>query len=533
MLSSIFGNVSNITRNSALRVAALSAAVSFTASASAQTSPPPAPPAAAEEEEAATEEAEEEAVETEEETEGEEEGEEEEGAEPATSSKLVVETGAPRPPAQTPGIAPAVQAPSAPPPPPTIKVGGGFILAYFQPYNMGEEARRQNRPRPESNFETFRAAILLDSKIDRFGVHMEFRARDKKVREFFESTAWLEEIYGSVDIMKSDNPLGQATLKVGKSFSQFGRFWDDSFYGNVHLRDGLKLDSNYGLSLEGQIGRGKYGAKYFGQYFILDGGTNTSLNNRDTISNPAPVSGHTPLQVAGNGIPNTAALPATPPAVGVPVQLARRRNMFVGRVEPFVSVTPTTTFKIGGSIQNFTADYGPTKKQENVLRYGGDVTASVAWFSAWAEYTKQKGHHTLNYPFAGFDRPDPTGSSNDTDYLLAGGRFFYKGMMLRYNFSAVKYHDVNPFSPAQTATARAVGIMNPVMDVTEKMHVPGIMISATQQLFLFIEAPVHKRYHSKNLQVSPQAPPAARALNVPDFVRVIDRSIVVTLHARI
>jgi hypothetical protein len=437
------------------------------------------------------------------------------------SSSVKVETGAPRPPAQTPGIAPAAPAAGTPPPAPTIKVGGGMILAYFHPYNMATEAREQFRPEPKPNFETFRAAILLDSKIDRFGVHIEFRARDKRVREFYEGTSWLEEIYGSVDIMKADNPLGSAVLKVGKSYAQFGRFWDDSFYGNVHLRDGLKLDPNYGLSLEGQIGKGQLGAKYFGQYFIIDGGTNTSLNTRDTISNTAPFSGY----------------PPSGPAGGAPaVSLARRRNMFVGRIEPFFAINPTTVFKIAGSIENFTADFGPTLDQENVIRYGGDITANVAWFGAWAEFTQQKGNHTRTHPFAPTPatplganpfRPGmaleaaPGGFSKDVQYLLAGGRFFYKGIMLRYNFNSAKYNDVTvPLGATTLAALRSMRIPQPVVDIKEHMHVPGIMITATQQLFLMIEAPIHKRHIPKILTT------AARDL-------VLDRSIVVTLHARI
>ena len=443
-----------------------------------------------------------------------------------------VETGAPRPSAQTPGVAPAAPpAPSAPPPPPTIKVGGGFILAYFQPYNMAGEARAQGRPEPKANFETFRAAILLDSKIDRFGVHIEFRARDKRVREFYEGTAWLEEIYGSVDLMKPDNPLGTAVLKVGKSYMQFGRFWDDSFYGNVHLRDGLKLDPNYGLSLEGQIGKGKVGAKYFGQYYIIDGGTNTSLNTRDTISNPAPLSGHPPSGQAGGGAASAS--------------LARKRNMFVGRIEPFFALSPTTVFKVGASVQNFTADFGPTLDQQNVLRYGADVTANVAWFGAWAEYSVQKGRHTLWHPFppsgpipandpygrAPRAAPLPNSSSENVHYLLAGGRFFYKGIMLRYNFNSATYKGVAFPYPAATAPLFArTGV--PEIEIKETMHVPGIMITATQQLFLMIEAPIHKR-HMPAPNVSGVPSDFRGMVTVPARDLVLDRSIVVTLHARI
>ena len=507
MLSSIKRNVSYKTRIRAMQIAALSAALGLSSTVAAQAEED-------EEEETTDAEGDETVDETDEDSDSE--------TAPAAPSGLKVEAGAPRPPAQTPGIAPPAPAPGAIPAPPTIKLGGAFILAYFQPYKMGAEARRQNRPKPDANFETFRAAILLDSKIDRYGVHIEFRARDRRVREFAEGTAWLEEIYGSVDIVRPENPTASVMLKVGKSFAQFGRFWDDSFYGNVHLRDGLKLDSNYGLSLEGQVGKRQLGAKFFAQYFITDGaGVNTSLNNRDTVGNPAPISGHQPVPLTGN------------PLGGLP-SMGRKRNMFVGRVEPFYAFNPTTSIKIAGSVQNFTADFGPTRNQENVLRFGGDVTANVAWFSAWAEYTKQKGRATLNYPFpptAPAVLGGPSASSDDVSYLLAGGRAFYKGIMLRYNFSRVEYNGVTPFGAALPVFARVPGT-NPYTDVTEKIHVPGIMITATQQLFLMIEAPIHRR-QAPTINVPAPLTAAVPALRSIVTDSILDRSIVITLHARI
>ena len=39
-------------------------------------------------------------------------------------------------------------------------------------------------------------------------------------------------------------------LKAGSIYRQFGLFWDDSWWGNVQYMDGLKLRSDYGVSLE-------------------------------------------------------------------------------------------------------------------------------------------------------------------------------------------------------------------------------------------------------------------------------------------
>jgi hypothetical protein len=444
----------------------------------------------------------------------------------STAPSVRVETGAPRPPAQTPGIQAPTPPAGAPPAPPVIKVGGHFILSYFHPFGMEKEAREQFRPEPKPYLDVLRASIFMDSKISRFGVHMEFRMRDKQFRDFYDGTAWMEEAYGSFDLIPAESEWGPAVLKWGKAYSQFGRFWDDSMVGNIPMRDGLKLDPNYGLSLEGTVGARKMvGAKYYGQYFIIDGGTNSSLDGgRDTIGNDAPLSGH-------------------------PKSRARRRNMFVGRIEPFIAWNPLSNVKLGGSIANFTADFGPTKDQENVTRYGGDLTAMVGWapgshVAAWAEYTVQNGRHTHNFPF-GFSGPimnDPYGrpdraasspgrSSDNVHYIHVGGRIAIKNIMLRYNMSQGEYRDVKFGYPSSVPE----GII-PSVTVRERQHVPGILIPFTQQLFLMFE-------YSNSKRKFDAVPASAFPMAVPDMLKnqlaqkertvVIDNQFILSLHSRI
>lgn len=82
--------------------------------------------------------------------------------------------------------------------------------------------------------------------ISKVGTHLEMRFRDgtAALRPFFHDPHfWLWEAYGFFD-----TPLGR--LKIGSIYKQFGLFWDDSFWGHVQYLDGLKLDSDYGVSLE-------------------------------------------------------------------------------------------------------------------------------------------------------------------------------------------------------------------------------------------------------------------------------------------
>lgn len=432
--------------------------------------------------------------------------------ESAETRALKLESGAPRPPVQSIGVSTPTPAPGTPAPPPTVKVGGGVILAYFHPWGLAESSRRLGTPERKPTMEVFRANILLDSKIERLGLHLDFRVRDKKVRGFFEGTAWLEEAYASLEIIKPDHALGPMTLRVGKTYAQFGRFFDLQFYGNMGLRDGFKFDANYGLSLEGTIGRDKlFGVRYHGQYFVIDGGTNTSIDNRDTISNPAPASGY-------------------------PSGLGRKRNMLVGRIEPVLQLSKTSSLKVGGSLQNFTADWGPTLAQSNVIRYGGDVTAEVAWFGIWGEYVEQRGRSTTHSPFppvAAIDMAtDPAGrpsspgragrTSDHVRYLIAGGRIAYKGIMLRYHFSSGDYANVT------YPMADIAGVALPRVHVREKIHTPGVSISFSPQLSLWIEHPIWTRHMDGATLNLPASAGGRRNLPAQDWT--LDKQVVVTLH---
>jgi hypothetical protein len=422
-----------------------------------------------------------------------------------------LETGAPRPSAQTPGIAaPPSPPPGSPPAPPTLKVGGGFILAYFHSFGLEDSAQRLGIPVRKPYMEAFRAAIILDGKNDRWGGHIEFRVRDKKVRNFYDATAWLEEVYGSADLVRGDNEIwGPMTLKVGKAYTQFGKFWDDQFYGNPQLRDGLKLDANYGVSLEGTIAQKKvFGTKYWAQYFIIDGGTNTSSDGRDTISVPAPSSGY--------------------PTGSNP--LSRRRNIINGRIEPFIQFNDKMSIKLGASLMNFTADFGPTLKQENVIRYAADLTVNLNYVSVWGEYTQQSGKHVLGFPYANspaitatdpYMRPPrgplPASVSDNVTYALAGIKAGWKGVTVRYHFALADYKDVKyPVTAAQMIPDAMV----PKITVRETLHTPGLTIAVVPGLTLMVEIPVHKRF-------------IPAVLGNPKTEYILDKSAVVTLHGKI
>jgi hypothetical protein len=265
----------------------------------------------------------------------------------------------------------------------------------------------------------FEAKLRLDAEFGMFGAHVVPIVRDNKERGFFPSSAWVQEAYAFAK-------LGPVTIKAGKVFAQFGRFWDNSFYGNVQEYDGFKLDPNHGLSIEGNLMPDqRMGMQFFAQYFVNDGVTNYSLPGRDTVS----------------------------------MTDARRRNYLVGRVEPFMKVGDITTLKLGLSGGYFQADLAAPVGKQDVARFAIDATVMVAALTVWGEYTKQWGQHVDNFLGMG-------AASKKNDYMLFGGEYTYDRFTFRYNFNQGNYKDLK---------------------YKETRHVPGISVALEEHLFVLLE----------------------------------------------
>lgn len=302
----------------------------------------------------------------------------------------------------------------------TVNMGGGLILFLAQPL-QGEG---------DNNFEIFEARLRLDAQYDRFRVHITPRFRNTKERDFFPGISWVEEGYIGAE-------FGPTILKVGKIYRQFGRFWDNSFMGNVQEYDGLKLDMNHGLSFEGTLGEEERLGLYFAaQYFLVDGTTNYALPGRDTPTLPG----------------------------------ARRRNQVVLRAEPAYKLNDTMTVKAGLSLEYFQADLPEPTGKQDVARAALDATFQMPQFSAWAEFTQQWGRHVLAFPIVdtpGTDDMLVAGRSSDSvSYLLLGGEFTHDIFALRYNFSMGSYNEV---------------------DATEIRHVPGLSITPNDFVMFLLE----------------------------------------------
>ena len=464
-----------------------------------------------------------------------------------TPPRVVVQTGAPTPPAQN--LAQPLPSSANQPAPgqAIVKVGGGMILLYSNNYAPKRDATgAKKRPFVDA----WRASFVLDSKYERFGQHIEFRARDRGLR-WMPTSAWLEECYASFDVMKPTDRFGPLVLKVGKSYMQFGRFWDNSFYGSIMFRDGLKLDPNWGVSLEGALNPTKpIGMRYFAQFYFTDGQTSTAQTNRDSISIVPPGQ-------------QSAVLGFTP----------RKRNRVLGRIEPFFKFKPDVAVRVGGSVDYFEVDYPATRSSpllavtddENdifVKRYGGDIGLQLKWFSAWAEYAHQDGAHVNTFPIAptaavaaaGMTpaRPGTSGSSSDkVDYWLAGANFVWTRYTLQFNYSLGIYRDVfNPYldptgintMPGRAGTAGTYpGVAGPRGTYKEWIYNPSVQVALNDQLKLIIEAPFWMR---RGLRGQPKVDPAevnppamaggapTRKTNNGKDTEAVEQQVVVTIHGR-
>lgn len=342
---------------------------------------------------------------------------------------------------ETPPTAPAEGRPASTPPPPKateikIDLHGGAWLFYWQPFGISIDPVGKARgitgiPDEGAFFRMHQAHLNFDGSIGNWGLFFNGSIRDTKMRDFYEGTAWVEEGY-----VYYKHP--QAFIKIGKSYNRFSLFWDNSFYGNVQFYDGIKLDPDYGISLEGSIGKDK-GPRlgYYGQYFIVDGRTNGSYVGRDTISIPT----------------------------------ARRRHMSVLRLEPSYFWSKEVSLTLGLSGEYFQADLPKAVGKKNVFRFGGDFYANLGPVSVWGDYFRQIGQSVTEWPIPPSTDPvtgvvTPGKASATNDYVLLGAEARIKKLVLRYNFSAVRYQDVA---------------------VSEFFHVPGVGYNMNDYLQFLVE----------------------------------------------
>lgn len=301
-----------------------------------------------------------------------------------------------------------------------VRLSGGIALYFYQPTNGWK-----NQFLIYSN-------LRFDARWKPFGLHLEPRLSNEKMRPYYDSLAWIQEAYLFYD-------AAPIVLKVGKIYKQLGLFWDGTFYGNIQVYEGLKLDPNAGISLEGKLGE-TIGAAFWAQFFVVDGHTNASLIGRDTISTPG----------------------------------ARRRNTLLVQVQPFVQLSKSARLEVGFTGEHFDADL--PSGSNSVWR--GAVHSKLTWANLgfWGEVLHQSGKNVDAYPYPGAPSATPPvspRSSARNTYLLAGAEYALAPVTLRYNLSIARYSDLS---------------------VEEVLHVPGVGIKFNDNTSFLAEYAIWPQY---------------------------------------
>jgi hypothetical protein len=271
-------------------------------------------------------------------------------------------------------------------------------------------------------------------EITKIGAHLQMRFRDSGVplRSFYtDDCFWFWEAYGYLD-----TPLGR--LKMGSIYRQFGLFWDDSWWGNVQYMDGLKLDSDYGVSLEDTPAfENDFKIDRYLQFYFAQDRVNGEICGAD------------PESFAGS----------------------QERNTFIARVVPTWKLGEKETFALGlsgtvGGIanQSMLTQYGSNQTyassgDQTIAGWAVDGTWTYDRWKLFAEVSQLYGTLTPSHYISG-------GPSNRYTDGLAG---------ITYTRGPMTYRCVYSYGVYDNPSGR------------QGMFVPGITAKITSNLTLWFE----------------------------------------------
>lgn len=257
-------------------------------------------------------------------------------------------------------------------------------LYYFQPLKKAAFGG-------DNAFELYSFYLNIKKEWNNFGFSASLRFRDTKLRSWHPSNIYAREIYGT-----KQTPLG--LIKVGTFFKQVGYFWDDSFFGNVQYFDGLKLDPDTGIALEGERHLGQHWRlPYFFQFFLTSDGYHGGLTKRDAESSPG----------------------------------TREKNTGVIRIIPTFEFGQGRSLALGGSYLHSRINRPMGERDNDLTQLAADLELRWGPLLTYGEFLHQQGRNSVFFP-----RP---GGSSSTQYWLAGARYDWGRFNWRMNFSLADY----------------------------------------------------------------------------------------------
>ncbi|MDE2489771.1 MAG: hypothetical protein KGM24_02920 [Elusimicrobia bacterium] len=252
-------------------------------------------------------------------------------------------------------------------------------------------------PGGSNNFDLYAFILNMDmaSPDGKTGLHSQLRLRDTKLRPFFTSNVWFQELYAY-----RKTPYGR--LDVGRFYRKVGLLWDDSFFGDIQYFNGLKLAPDYGVEWVGTRSLApKLSVGYSAQFFPNSGTVNGSLDGRDVVSDP----------------------------------LAKRRNTATARVVPTWTFGEGRSLALGLSALNAVVDRTTTTAAGFKLsQEAADLTLTWGPSISYVEVLNQNGERD--------DAAHPLGRRgyDSAVYWLAGTRWqVCRRMNARFNYSTANY----------------------------------------------------------------------------------------------
>jgi len=271
----------------------------------------------------------------------------------------------------------------------SLSLSGTLLLFDYIPTGLSAKQK----------FEVYAFMLNVDAATEdkQTGMHAQARFRDSKLRPFFVSNDWFQELY-----IYRKTPV--ADIHVGKFLRKVGILWDDSFFGNVQYFNGLKLNPDYGAEAVGSKNLGgNFSADYSAQYFPNNDNVDGALNGRDVESDPN----------------------------------AQMHNASTVRIVPTWKFCQKSSLAIGFSGLNEQI-LRPAANSFYINQVAGDATITVGPSVSYVEVLKQNGelddaNHPLSRP--GYDT---------ATYLLAGTRYqVLKWLNARMNYSQALYKGQN------------------------------------------------------------------------------------------
>lgn len=266
-------------------------------------------------------------------------------------------------------------------------VVGGIYLFHYQPIDLSGVSPKT---------EVYAAFVTLDRRSGPWTIHVQGRARDTKLRPFFPGNVWLQEAWVSYQVTPS---LSETSLRLraGKIYELLGRFWDGSFFGNIHYFDGLKLNPQFGLEASGSVPVGPGAFDYTLQYILASDRVSGALAGRDFET------------------------------------LDGFQNLDGGGLRTTLAVIPGVTF--GASFLSRGVDTAGTNYQVPHVALDAELGFPAGPAVAYVEWTR-RGHGSVPASLWA------TVPGSRATYWLAGVQVNDGGLHARYNFSRASYDDL-------------------------------------------------------------------------------------------